>query len=274
MKVAFVGASGKIGHQVVPFLSKDFELKLFGFAAGSFENNGQTDPIHALDITDFAACLEALQGFDAVVNCAVNDYSRHNQRDRDELFRYNQGCIEVNARGAYNLYEAAFRCGTEDFVFVSSLTTQLGLPAHARIDKDSAPRPVNVYACTKLFGDQVGQMYASHGELRVKCLRLGQPYPCFREWFDDRWPYSPSRTRGSMVAVEDIARAIGAALTSPGVSYGVYPIVSRSDDEWIDPNSAREIGYEPIYDFQPLRLLRAGVEVKTWPVKPEEDKQL
>lgn len=264
MKVAFIGASGKVGCQVIPFLTRDFELTLFGFTADSADLNGQTQPIHALDITDFAACVAALQNVDAVVNCAINESGHYNKKIPDEVLGYNEGCIEVNARGAYHLYEAAARCGARDFVFISSLTTLLGLPERERVDENSSIQPVNVYACTKLFGDQVGQMYASRGELRVKCLRLGQPYRSDKR-FDDRWPYGPSRSRGINVAAEDIACAIRAALTSPQISYGAYPIVSRSDNEWIDPDSAREIGYEPIYNFQPLRLLRAGIEIESWP---------
>lgn len=273
MKVAFIGATGRVGHQVVPFLARDFELTLYGLQAGSAELNGQTQPIHALDITDFAACMEAIAGVDAVVNCAINDPSGFNRKSPDEYLDYNEGCIEVNARGAYHLYEAAARCGVRDFVFISSLTTLLGLPERKHLDENSAVQPVNVYACTKLFGDQVGQMYASRGELRVKSLRLGQPYRSDSR-YDDQWPYGTSRARGVNVAAEDIARSIKAALTSPQVNYGVYPIVSRSDNGWIDPDSAREIGYEPIYNFQPLRLLRAGIEIESWPeMQPPEASQ-
>lgn len=254
-------------------MARDFDLTLFALQGDSAELNGRAQPVGALDITDFAACMAALEGMDAVVNCAVSDYSHHNKRNPDELMEYNETCIEVNARGAYHLYEAAVRCGAQDFVFISSLTTLLGLPEREHLDENSAIQPVNIYACTKLFGDQVGQMYASHGELRVKSLRLGQPYRSGRG-FDNRWPYGSSRARGVNVAAEDIARAIKAALTSPQVSYGAYPIVSRSDNEWIDPDSAREIGYEPIYNFQPLRLLRAGVEIESWPAtQPPEASQ-
>ena len=272
MKVAFVGASGRVGRQVAPFLRDEFELTLFGLRAETLELDGRNHAIGALDITDFAACAAALGGFDGIVNCAINDPTQHRGCGPEALQRYHEGCIAVNALGAYNLYQAATQHGARDFTFISSLTAQMGLPAHQRIGVDSAVRPVNLYACTKLFGEQVGQLYASRDELRVKCLRLGQPYRTYGP-FDERWPYAPPRTRGVMVAAEDIARAIKAALTAPHIGYGAYPIVSHSDDEWIDPDAAREIGYQPIYDFQPFRLLRAGVEIESWPAQADEEIQ-
>jgi len=152
-------------------------------------------------------------------------------------------------RGAYHLYEAAVRAGVKKFVFISSLTIVLGRPEYERIGADSPPRPNSFYAASKLFGENLGYVYATQHGIPVLCLRLGQPYPIQHP--EEAEYLATPRIRGLLVALEDIARAVECALRAPQPNFGVYSIVSDSDTNWIDFAPAAEIGYAPQYYFTP-----------------------
>lgn len=249
MRVLFVGATGRIGSYAVPLLAEKFDLKLAARDGGAV---GEWD-VTPCDITDFAQLSPLMEGVDAVVNCAIAQW-RHGAQHRlgesetELTSTYDEDCLEVNARGAYHLYEAAARAGVGKFVFISSMTAVMGTPKYPHIERNALPHPANFYACTKLFGENLGAVYA-HDEkrpMRVLALRLGQPYPS-GSGFDARWLKS-THARSVMVALQDVAQAIECALRAD-VNFGLYPILSRNDVDWIDVSANQEIGYAPRFEF-------------------------
>jgi uronate dehydrogenase len=248
MRVLFVGATGVIGRRVVPLLADRFDLKL----AARRPDEAAGLPLETGDITDFAQCRRMVQDADAVVNCAIARYTRPDGSplrldDLDERMAYNKDGIEINVRGAYHLYEAAWRAGIGKFVFIGSMTVWMGKPDYPRVAADTPRRPREFYACTKLFGENLGRVYAVNHGMQVLCLHLGQPYPIDHPQ-EPEWLADP-RTRGVMVAIGDIAQAIECALNAPEPAFAAYPIVSASDAPWIDTSSAQEIGYRPRFFF-------------------------
>ncbi len=255
-RVLFIGATGVVGSQVVPLLAREFELSPAAFGGGRVE---QLEVAHC-DITDFEATQALLRSapFEAVVNCAVADHRGARFDDPEARRTYFERCLDINARGAYYVFEAAARAGVPACVFVSSLTAVMGEPRYSHVPADAPPRPRDLYSCTKLFGEQLGATYAhrAHDPLRVLCLRLGQPYPAFVE-SDENWNQN-AFSRSMMVHHEDIAAAITRALHSSR-RYGVYPILSRSDGAWIDQSRCQEIDYAPQWTFSADgSLTRAG----------------
>ena len=45
--------------------------------------------------------------------------------------------------------------------------------------------PLNMYGCSKLFGEATGRYYAREHGIKVTCLRLGACIPANHPWFDD-----------------------------------------------------------------------------------------
>jgi nucleoside-diphosphate-sugar epimerase len=254
MRVLFVGASGLIGRQVVPLLQQHVDLTLAGLEEG--ETAGL--PVVGVDITDWSQVEQVVEAgsasgapFDAIVNCAIAAYRGVDKSGLEGVRRYFEHCIDVNARGAYHVYEAAARTGVPRVVYISSMTTVLGPPRYDAINETCSDRPNDVYAASKLFGEHVGRYYAYRDEagtspLRVVCLRLGHPYRSFSH-SDEMWLTSKIR-RSVATHTSDIAQAILCAL-EVDVMYGVYTIVSDSDVPYVDPALYAELGYSPAYKF-------------------------
>lgn len=256
MKVLFIGATGLVGSHAVSILKDNFEIT--PAALGGGEVAGMT--VQDIDIVNWEAINSLVQNgapnggaFDAVVYCATADFHNLNLKDPECRRRYYENCIEVNARGAYHVYEAAWRAGVSRVVHIGSMTALLGRPYYDYIDSKTPDRPNDLYAATKIFGENVGRSYAfppPHIErsMKVLCLRLAQPSvenePRTLRWIDSK------ESCASAADVRDIASAIKCCLTTD-VQYGVYPIVSLADMEFISPDSYEELGYKPQwkYDF-------------------------
>jgi uronate dehydrogenase len=242
-RVLWVGATGLVGSEVVPLLKEKFPLVLAARESGEIAGLS----VKGVDITDYDSTLAMLQAAecDAVVNCAIADYTARRRGSPEAARAYNESAIEVNVRGAYHLYEAAARCGVKKYVFVSSMTAILGVE-HERVRGDEPPAPHSPYACTKLFGEQLGFCYADKFGMSVTCLRLGQPFPMLD--VQRRKQLTDPKQRAIHLHMEDIAQAVELALreTAP---HTVYPIVSGGDEPWVEAEATAALGYVPRYLF-------------------------
>jgi nucleoside-diphosphate-sugar epimerase len=264
MNVLYIGASGLVGSHVTPILKEKFDLTLMAITAGEVDGMSVT----ALDITDWEAIEAAFaagnangEPFDAVVNCAIANYRDREWGNRESQRQYFEQCIEVNARGAYHVYEAAARANIPRVVYIGSMTAVLGHPKYESIDVETRDRPGDVYAACKLFGEHVGRSYAfprkrwgaaslalndEEYSMSVVCLRLGQPIDPQRNYNEGR--RQNFFTSGLALDMRDLAFAIECALCAD-VRYGVYPIVSACEKTFIDPELYAEIGYTPHWKF-------------------------
>jgi nucleoside-diphosphate-sugar epimerase len=254
MRVLFIGATGLVGRQVVPLLKQRFDVTLAALGGGEVTDM----PVADVNIADWPAVEQLISegtdtgfAFDAIVNCAIAAYRNIDRTEPDWKHHYYQQCIEVNARGAYNIYEAAARAGIPRVIFISSMTAVLGSPQYAAIDDTTQDRPHDLYAACKVFGEHVGRSYAyrdgaADRAMRVLCLRLGHPYRSFSS-SDEAWLTCEARRRVA-THTEDIAQAIDCALQTD-IRFGIYPIVSESDVPFVDPHLYAELGYRPAYRF-------------------------
>lgn len=258
MRVLFIGATGLVGSHVAPFLKDRFELTLAALNAGEVAGL-PVSPVNICnweEIAAFIAAGSAGSPFDAVIYCATADYQGVRKAPRSQRHAYYENCIEVNMRGAYHVYEASWRANVARVVHIGSMTSFLGEPKYAVLDSSAVDRPRDLYAASKVFGEQVGRSYVFPGAghllrpggtelpMQVLCLRLGQPYESLAAW-----QRSPKTCREA-VWMEDIARAMERALLTP-VQYGVYPIVSQVENPWVDPELYAELGYQPAWRFFP-----------------------
>ena len=134
MKIAITGGSGFIGTRLKQ------ELEAAGHECVIIDLR-HAEPV---DILDFPALVDALQGCEAIYHLAAEH--------RDDVFprsRY----YDVNVKGTRYVANAADKCGITRIIFVSSFAVY-GLNAQTP-DERTQPAPFNDYGESKLEGEQV-----------------------------------------------------------------------------------------------------------------------
>ena len=134
------------------------------------------------DLTDFAAVQRAVAGMDVVVHLAADADSRADW----------ESVLNNNIIGAHHIFEASRLAGVKRVVYASTNQVVFGyradepytllfagrfddLPQEAisPINHTQPTRPLNDYACSKVFGEALAHMYAYTHDLSCLCLRIG-----------------------------------------------------------------------------------------------------
>jgi uronate dehydrogenase len=256
MKTVLVtGASGAVARGVLPFLQKDFDLRLLALDAPG------DDPrrIQA-DILDWDALARAMNGADAVLHLAVAPgHSGTYENDGFNDLRF-----DVNVKGTYHVFETARRLRVRRVVHVSSLMVVWGQSLEVArfggrhvVRGDAPGSPVGTYALTKALAESVAASYAQAPAARRRgaaahspeaiTLRIAAPLD-----LDDpdlrRRPVRPQQ-----VPLPDLAQAFALALTVRLRGYEVVTIVGDSSRRLWDLKPARRVlGYRPSYYLDDL----------------------
>ncbi|HWL51042.1 MAG TPA: NAD(P)-dependent oxidoreductase [Chthoniobacteraceae bacterium] len=238
--VTITGAAGEVGRRVVPFLCQKHPLRLTDLRPGTIEGM----EVVPNDLLDLDATLRVLEGSRAVVHLAIADYTGVNDQSPEELQApYRRRMLDVNITGAYHIFEAARILKIPRVVYMSSLTVMFGSPAPNRREIDRPQTPLNFYACTKAFGENLAWVYHQRYGIEAYVLRLGQPFPRGVPQ-EEEWKKSP-RSASNFTTFADIARSIDAALKVQEPAYGVFNVVSRSSFGHVDLSAGKGFGFEP-----------------------------
>ena len=155
-KVLVTGSAGAVGRQVCR------ELSSRGHRLRGLDRvpTPDLDDSIVADITDDDAVRGAVRGCDVVVHLAAEPHDPE----------FVSGLVGPNVVGLYNVMHAARQESVPRVILASSLQVapeRMGRPA--RVD-ESAPR--NHYALTKLWAEQMGEMYARCFGLHVLAVRM------------------------------------------------------------------------------------------------------
>ena len=234
-RVLVTGAAGRVGTAIAPALADRHDLV-------------QTDVrpqrgIDALDLLDFDAVRAAAEGVDAIVHMAIlSDRVNQHLSMQERADRR----MTMNVLSTQHVFEAARQAGARQVVFFSSLLTILGAPRRQRIERNPRPRPSNLYACTKLFGEHLADLYTRTNDISIICARLGQPFPIDDIGFEEGGQHRiGSAESGICLAMEDVARFVLCALDAEHAGFEVMNLVSANEVEKVDLTAAAEIGYRP-----------------------------
>ncbi len=218
-KLLVTGAAGRVGKQICSRLQPYCQLFMSDLHAAPEEG------IFAVDILDEEKLTEAATGMDAILHCAVADYLPNPAPHEDKASlerRYHNSVIEVNLRGVYHLYEAACRAKVPHIIYISSMTVLLGAE-RSEYSPEQPPCPINFYGVSKLFGEQLGELYARTKGIQTTALRLGQPYPIGlkqeAEWIENE------QHRKMLVSHDVTTKAILDALHNPPPFFKVAHVI-------------------------------------------------
>jgi nucleoside-diphosphate-sugar epimerase len=210
MRIAITGGLGRLGTYVMRALEGHVPRVLDVSAPA-----GQHADYRQADLRDFDALLAALHGIEVVVHLGGIDRS---------VATDDATTMQVNALGAWNLFEASRRAGVRRVVHCSSSSvtgldaSNPGMPPHyLPIDEAHPLRPTDAYGLSKLCGERIAEAFSRRG-LEVLVIR-----PCFVA-FPDMADFMAGRSSPegraepmpylrAYVDPEDCARGFAAAAT-------------------------------------------------------------
>jgi len=261
-KILITGGNGSLAASITRQLADCGEVVLTDLAATA-ESDGLA-PYCQADLTDFQQTIGLMQGIDTVIHLAVvasKNYPEDPELGPFELNPYAEKILQINPLVAYHVFEAARRAGVRRVVYASSLTIYYGDKTRPLYQESDYPDPQNLYACTKLFGENLARIYHRDFGLESLSLRIGQPFPNY-PLLDSTWRTN-RRARSAFVTLEDVGRAVAAAVVSP-VTFGIFNVVSETDNPRFDLTSSRRIGYVPSGRFTEAGLLHRTSEHDEW----------
>ena len=257
-RVLITGAHGLIGNLVYARLSAQPDQYDVQGLDKNAEPSAHTAPgarvtipperLHVADLGDVAALLRAMSGAHTVIHLAADPNGRAGW----------ESVLANNIIGTHNVFEAARQAGVQRVIFASTNQVVFGyggdearlalaagrmadvsLGAPRPIEHTQPTRPLNDYACSKVFGEALAHMYAYTHGLSCVCLRIGWVVP------DDQVP-SP-RAATLWCSQRDIVQLVERCVNAPdSLRFDVFFGQSDNQHNFVDIDHARQVlGYAP-----------------------------
>jgi NAD+ dependent glucose-6-phosphate dehydrogenase len=206
------------------------------------------DRLHLADLADFGAVEAALQGIDTVVHMAADASGGSGW----------ESVLQNNIIGTHNVFEASRRAEVKRVIFASTNQVVFGyrmdepykslfaadrasltggeFPAFQPILADQPARPLNDYACSKVYGEALAHMYAFTHGLSCLCLRIGWVTP------DNRLP-----SRILWCSQRDIVQLVERCIQAPdSLRFDIFFGQSDNPHNLVDIQHAMDVlGYQP-----------------------------
>jgi uronate dehydrogenase len=240
-RVLITGAAGAIGTALrVGLRSRWHRLRLTDIRP--VPDLTSNEEVVVADITNRAAVEDMMRDVRAVVHLT----GVGGGGTLEDLFR-------INARGLFDVFEAARLAGVERIVFASSNHAFGCYPISEKVSPALPPRPDSLYGVFKVWGETMLRHYYDRYGIHSVSLRIGTYRP---EPIDQR-------SLATWLSPADAARLVDACLSHPDPGCLVVNGYSNNTRlKTFDPNWAT-LGYKPQDDAETFReALRAkGVDV-------------
>jgi len=245
MQVLVTGASGAIGKPLSEFLVRrghairrldripaveiGAEVEIGARAGGEGDSDG--DGEICADIADHGAVLKACEGIDAIVHlAAIPDDARF------------EDLVRPNVIGLFNVLDAARRQAVRRVVLASSVQVAWHRDFSERRTARHA-EPLNHYALTKVWAEQMGEMYARmFPPMSIIAARIGWMVRDLREAVRMR---EEAMTR-HYVSRRDVSHFLACAIEAPVAGFRTLYAIGPEGREAYDLEAAASaIGYAP-----------------------------
>ena len=174
-RILVTGSAGRIGRAAVAALV-DRGHTVIGFDVRPTPGVPAEQSIVGT-LTDVAALRAAATGADAIIHLAATpddtNYPRGTPPNDGDNFV--SELVPNNIVGPYQVMEAARTLGVRRVILASTGQVIAGhlLAGNTPVTVESPPRPRYLYACTKVFLEALGQVYAKEHGLEVLAVRIG-----------------------------------------------------------------------------------------------------
>jgi uronate dehydrogenase len=224
--VLVTGSAGTVGRPLCDELSRR------GHVVRAFDRTPTPDVADAVvaDIADAEAVQAAMGGMDAVVHLAAQPH----ERPFPEL-------VAPNVVGLYNVMNAARAAEVKRVVLASSMMVVSARADRARPARIDERWPNNHYALTKVWAEQMGELYARRFGMSIVAVRLG--------WMvrnpDEARHMLDLKIFDCYISRADGARGLAAALEVEDVTFEIVYLASLGGDRVFDMEPARRLlGFE------------------------------
>jgi nucleoside-diphosphate-sugar epimerase len=243
-RILLTGAAGQIGQPVgAELVRRGYSVRAMD-RVGALANSPMQEWVTG-DIGDPTLLDAAMTDIDVVVHLAGVLEDRAFEPD----------LIETNIRGAYRVFESARQHGVRRMIFASSVLSVFWqtVGRERPLGTDSTFAPLDMYAVTKIFGEQLGWLYGNQYGLPTIAIRFGwlprneenqrklENSPDYHDWY-----LSPG----------DAARSVALAVAAPAERVGKFAVAYiASKPKGAGPFDLRParrlLGYVPQDQYKP-----------------------
>ena len=233
-RLLLTGAAGRIGSAFRRLHGHEYQLRLVDRNSEHITDPGEHEAIGA-DLSDLAVCQEVCRDMDLVLHLAADPST---QAD------FYGSLLDNNIKAAYNIFRAAKDQGCQRVIFASSIQTIEGYPLDTQPHPDMPPKPMNLYAAAKVFGEALCHYFAYAEGLPCIAVRVGA-YAGNRNYAERTGPVD-SRTLSAYVSERDLCHLFVQAFAATDVQFAVLHGVSDNRFKRMDLTSTRQtVDYRP-----------------------------
>ncbi len=222
-KLVLTGAAGRLGSYLREPLTKMCDELVSTDRADDIGTLYPGESYVQADLSSLDAMLEVIKGADMVVHFgAIGD-----EAPWDDI-------LQSNIIGAYNVWEAAYRCGVKRVVYASSVHA-VGM--HLKTDTiglDAPHRPDTYYGLAKCFCEDLASLYWDKRGIESVCMRI---FSCAQA--------TNARSIGTWLSYDDLIHLVERSIDSPVVGFTVVYGISNNDRAVVDNSKAGHLGYRP-----------------------------
>lgn len=241
-KVLVTGASGRVGKVFWPAVADKYDLRLVARHPERIGDAGRHE-VMAADLCNPEACRQVCDGVDTVVHLAADSSGKDG---------FHESLLDANIVAVYNMFRAATDAGCRRFVFASTIQVIEGYPLDVQARPEMPPKPMNMYAATKVFGEATAHYFAYAEGLSTIAVRVGA-FEGNQEVVEPE-----ARTLSAFISKRDMCHLLERCIEVENVQFALVQAVSDNRFKRMDITSTRaDVGYEPLDDA----FERLGIDI-------------
>jgi uronate dehydrogenase len=225
--ILITGAAGDIGTHLRRELAGKYALRLSDIRPVKKPATGETSVRG--DIGRLTDMTRVTKGVDAIVH--LGGFAVEGPWD---------AILRANIIGLYNVFEGARRNGVKRLLFATSNHAMGFYRRDQIIDHRVYPKPDSRYGVSKVFGEQLGSLYADKYGMQVFCIRIGNVNPA---------PVDKRRL-SLWLSPRDLAQLVQIGIDHPDIRFEIVYGVSGNKRSWYDNSNAQRLGYKPQDDSE------------------------
>ena len=225
--ILITGAAGDVGRHLRNELAGRYSLRLSDIRPIKKLARGET--FVRGDVGRPSDMLKVCKGVDAIVH--LGGFAVEGPWDM---------ILRANIIGCYNTFEAARVNGVKRILFASSNHATGFYRRDHKIDHRVYPKPDSRYGLSKVFGEQLGSLYADKYGMQVLCMRIGNV----------NFAPADKRRLSIWISPRDFAQLVQIGIEHPDIRFEVVYGVSGNQRSWYDNSNAERLGYRPQDDAE------------------------